>query len=160
MSFLILKCKNTTLSQKNWNFQPSWSWVIIHFVCVLPLKTGIVVRLVFSFCVFLPKQFGARHLLTGRKTYLVWPIVFMLGVQNMPKFWAFSLWQNADSSPTPWPADPAHRPLVFIGYKRKHLFVTPPLCGFLLAPSHFPSKLWCWESQRALFAITLPLILP
>jgi len=31
--------------------------------------------------------------------------------------------------------------LVFIGYKRKHLLLTPPLCCFLLASRRFPLKL-------------------
>lgn len=83
----------------------------------------------------------------GLKTYLVWPIIFIPGIENMPKFWALSCWQNADPCPTPWPAGPSHRPLLFIGNKRKHLVLAPPLCCFLLAPSRFPLKLWCWESQ-------------
>lgn len=138
MSFLILKFKNTTLSQKKWNFQPSWSWVIIHFVRVLPLKTGIVVRLVFSFCVFLPKQFGARHLLTGIKTYLVWPIIFMLGVENMPKFWAFSLWQNADSSPTPWPAGPCSQAPGIYRVQEEAPVCNPTLVRLPPGPQPFP----------------------
>lgn len=46
----------TSLPLKNWKFHLSWCWVFIDFVCVLHLNIGIVVRLVFPFSVFLPKQ--------------------------------------------------------------------------------------------------------
>lgn len=46
----------TSLPLKNWKFHLSWCWVFIDFVRVLRLNIGIVVRLVFSFCMFLPGQ--------------------------------------------------------------------------------------------------------
>lgn len=87
--------ETTRLSQKNWLFQPSWSWVIIYISYVsLTLKTGKAIGLVFSFRMSLPKQFGARHL-TGMKTYLVWPLIFILGKENMPNFWLLGPCQSA-----------------------------------------------------------------
>lgn len=97
---------------------------MLCFVCVLPLKTGVVVRLIVFFCTFLPKQFGVWHL-TGVEIYLVWPVILVLGIENMPKSWAFSPWQNADPCAHLDLRDPAHSPLVFMGHKRQHLLLAP-----------------------------------
>lgn len=66
----------TSLSPENWNFHPSGSWVI-YFVCVLPLKTGIVVRQVFSFCMFLPKQSLGHDILSQGEKLTLCGLLFL-----------------------------------------------------------------------------------
>lgn len=105
----------------------------IYFVYVFSLKTRKAVGLVFSFRMSLPKQFGARHL-TGMKTYLVWPLIFILGKENMPILWPLGSCQSAGPSSHRGLPSSFHSSPVFTGYRRKHLLFTPPLCGFLLAP--------------------------
>lgn len=139
ISFFTSEIRKETisLSQKNWKFQPKWLWEIIYFVCVLHLKTGIVIRLVFAFCMFVPKlNLGHNILAQGWKIYLVWPIICILGTGKYAKI--LSPQPLTESRPHSHPSacrHPAPGSLVFLGYKRKHLLWTPPLCCFLLAPN-------------------------
>lgn len=146
-----IRKETTRLSQKNWLFQPSWSWVIIYISYVsLTLKTGKAIGLVFSFRMSLPKQFGARHL-TGMKTYLVWPLIFILGKENMPNFWLLGPCQSAG---------PLHTVACrALSTAPRYLQGTGGSTSFSLHPVRLPpgsQMLWGWESQTSHSAITLP----
>lgn len=62
----------------------------------------------------------------------------MLGVENMPKFWAFSLWQNADSSPTPWPAGPCSQTPGIYRVQEEAPVCNPTLVRLPPGPQPFP----------------------
>lgn len=81
----------------------------------------------------------------------MWPIIPILEIERRDRIWGPKLLtERRPLSHTSACGTPAPGSLLFIGYKRKHLLLTPPLCCFLPAPKRFPLKLWCWESQTSL----------